>query len=230
MERVSIIEGKEPVILIAPHGADDINTSVIVETAAEELKAYAVINRGFKRSKTFDYSKELADCNNIVHCHEDVVKDEFLDPILRFNKRIKKKYNSSLILTIHGVGNKIQQKVPNVGYILGFGKGKPSKYTCLMWMKDWLIYYLNQTTEEIACEARAGSPYAGWNENNLNQLFQHWYYSSSTFSIQIEIIRKLRATKASAVLTGCFLALCVEELLKKDGDSKLPDDFEVKKI
>lgn len=229
MERVSIIEGKEPVIFVAPHGADDTNTGLIAETAAEELKAYAVINRGFKRSKTFDYSKEHADCNNITHCHEDVVKDEFLDPILRFNKRIKKKYTSALILTIHGVGNKILSKTPDVGYILGFGKGRPPRYTCLPWMKDWLVHFLNQTTE-IAYEAKAGSPYAGWGENNLNQLFRHWYSDNSTFSIQIEIIRRLRATRGTASLTGTYLALCVEELLEKDGTSKLPSEFEIKKI
>src|SRR6266478_2553999 len=90
MERVSINEGKTPVILIAPH-IEDTNTGTIVESASNVLGGYSVINNGWKRADKYDYWTEKANCNNLHHCHEDVVKEEFLDPIIRFKNRILKK-------------------------------------------------------------------------------------------------------------------------------------------
>ena len=77
MERVSVIEGKSPIIIVAPHGykGDDENTDLIAEEIANALHCYAVINRGWERSDSVDFMKDKADCNNVYHCKEDVVRE-----------------------------------------------------------------------------------------------------------------------------------------------------------
>ena len=82
-ERVGIIIGKNPVILVAPHGADDTNTDIITERVAKKADCYAVINRGFERADFVDVIKDKADCNKIDHCKQEVVYEEFLKPIIK---------------------------------------------------------------------------------------------------------------------------------------------------
>ena len=43
MERVSVIEGKRPIIFVAPHGykGDDENTDAMVEHMSQQLSSYA---------------------------------------------------------------------------------------------------------------------------------------------------------------------------------------------
>ena len=134
-ERVSVKEGTLPIILLAPHGCNDANTDIIVDTAADKLDCYAVINNGWERSSTVDASQDKANCNNISHCHEDVVKDEFLDPILRYSNRCSRTVNVGrgslfmrkvIMLSIHGCGDdaRVQAGDRNLDFIFGFGLGK----------------------------------------------------------------------------------------------------------
>jgi hypothetical protein len=119
-ERVTTLLGTCPVIIVAPHGhhLDDSHTCSLAMAAAEELGAFAVINNNWKRSQVVDELKGLANCNNINHCQEPVVKAEFLDPIHEaisvtleeyFNKVIDTDnyglgIHRPLVLMIHGVG------------------------------------------------------------------------------------------------------------------------------
>ncbi|MGC5204419.1 hypothetical protein ACPXA8_27960, partial [Klebsiella pneumoniae] len=75
--------GTSNIVLVAPHGhdLDDSHTGALTLAAAKALDAHAVVNNGWKRSKTVDEIKGEANCNNIDHCNEPVVKAEFLDPI-----------------------------------------------------------------------------------------------------------------------------------------------------
>ena len=103
MEKVSVLEGTIPALIIAPHGFknDDLNTDLIAEEIATDLSAYAVINRGWERADKVDWFNDKADCNNLKHCHEDVVKDEFLLPIMRYVIQILKFSPYIYIFTIH---------------------------------------------------------------------------------------------------------------------------------
>ena len=137
MERVSVIEGSIPVIVVAPHGfhGDDENTDLIAETIASTIDAYAVINRGWERGDTVDSFKDWADCNNVYHCKEDVVREEFLEPIIRFKNKILKKEQLAYIFYIHGMGNRHRAvaKDPYLDAVLGYGAGKPNSFSCDIW-------------------------------------------------------------------------------------------------
>lgn len=203
MERVSIISGKLPIIVVAPHGfnGNDENTAYIAEYIAQKINAYAVINRGWERDDDVDFLNDKADCNNVLHCHEDVVKDEFLDPILRFKNRImlEAKFDTVYVYYIHGMSNKHRKICGDnkLDIVLGHGAGSPNSFTCKNWEKDAFAHQLmrNGLTTYIGA---SGGPMSGWARNNMNQLFRKWYYDSMVSSMQIEIIYERRA-----LLTTC---------------------------
>jgi len=252
MERVSVIErGTKPVIFVAPHGYkhDDTNTDIVAESAARAIGAYAVINRGWQRSATVDILRDKANCNNVNHCNEDVVKEEFLLPILKFTNRIYKTYfdltfdpnlrlkNQILkkykgydkervyIFYIHGIGR--YEYHPDLAFVVGNGEGKPNSYTCPTWMKEAFAYCLEEFGETYC--AKAGSKYAGWARNNLNQLFRKHIPDSKTKSVQLEIAYRLRAKPYMAEKTGEEIGVCVDELIKLNTFKK-PSSFKIREI
>lgn len=234
LERVSIIDGKKPVIYVAPHGAscDDVNTTLIAEILAETTSGYAVINRGWERAEDIDYKKEKANCNNVEHCHKDVIKEEFLDPLFRFKNRILKKWARVFIIYLHGMSNNIQSTsgIDDLNYVVGWGNGKPASHTCQKWVKDFIIYHLTVGDNCTVGEGKAGGNYAAWSKKNMNQLFKKWYPDSEVDSIQIEIINKIRSSRLLAETTAQILAITIEELLDANGEWNMPDDFKPPKI
>jgi len=220
MERVSLISGKLPMILIAPHGydEDDKNTGFIAETVARNIECYAVINNGWERADTVDYLNDKADCNNVHHCREDVVREEFLEPILRF-KNIIQKYNGAVyIMYIHGMGNKHRSvaKNPDLDLVLGFGAGNPASLTCEMWQKNFMLYNLNKVGI-VSYEGRAGGQMSGWSRNNMNQYFRKWEYDRYVYSMQLEIIYELREEKDLALITSEYLSSVLQDLCVAQG-------------
>lgn len=219
MERVSILNGEIPVILVAPHGPDDKNTDHIVETIASEMDAFAVINRGWKRSKKFNYYSDQADCNNIRHVHEEVIKDEFLNPILRMVSKILKKIDSRVyIFNIHGCSDdvKIIANDQNLDIILGYGEGTPSSYTCDLRLKDAFAYFLENESFGVY-EGKKRGRYSGRSRNNLNQLFKLWYPNQQpTHSMQIEIVKELRDSEEMLQITCDGLIGAIDDLLLFD--------------
>jgi len=216
MERVSIIPGKLPILIVAPHGydGDDENTSVIAEAIADKIKAYAVINRGWERYGSVDFMLDKADCNNIEHCHEDVVKEEFLDPILRYTKRILNKHSKAYIYYIHGMGNRHRKLAgdPHLDIVIGYGAGSPDSYTCEIWEKDMLCHLLNKKGL-TTYQGKKGGPMSGWARNNMNQLFRKKYFNHQVQSMQLEIIHDLRDSKDSAIFTAEDIAESVDKIL-----------------
>jgi hypothetical protein len=217
MERVSAIKGNNPVLVIAPHGADgdDDYTALITEVIADTIGAFAVINRGWQRAEDYDYSKEHANCNNVVHCHQDVVKGEFLDPILRFTDKIRKDHGEVNVFIIHGVGNDIRKKANDMALdaIVGYGNGKPPSYSCELTRKTAFIYIMNNSKIKTY-EGKAGSQYSGKSKVNLNQLFNHWYPDDAVNSMQLEIVKELREDDEIAKATGEAIGDCITKYLK----------------
>ena len=87
MERVSVRSAnpaKVPIIIVAPHGSDDPYTALIAEKVAAIIDSYCVVNHGWERGDTYDYDRGIANCNNIEHLLEDVVQEEFLEPLLDY--------------------------------------------------------------------------------------------------------------------------------------------------
>jgi hypothetical protein len=230
LERVSIIEGKTPILVVAPHGApgDDVNTDIIAEHIASAINAYAVINRGWERAEKVDYFNDKADCNNFLHM-EDVVKDEFMEPILRFRSRIQRKHNTVVhMYMIHGMGNDIRNKTndPNIDMIVGYGAGTPASYSCDPWRKDLFCYSMIQAGVN-ACQGKAGGMLSGWARNNMNQLFRKHYPDPRVQSMQIEIVRDLRNDATISQLTAEYLAGAMSDMLNYSSWSK-PSSFVIK--
>lgn len=227
MERVSVREGNEPLIVVAPHGYDDTNTDLLAETIADSLDAWAVINRGWERARTYDYYKDHANCNYVPHVHEDVVKEEFLDPILNYVAALENMYDHIMVLIVHGVSNSIIRRTKGepLDLIVGYGAGQPPRYSCEMVVKDALCYQF-QKHQFHTYEAGPGSDYAGRTKNNLNQLFRQHYYKDNVHSIQLEVIKELRDDRNTTILTGELLANALDSLLNMRFDNKQPDDWD----
>lgn len=207
MERVSTISGKLPIIVIAPHGFDgnDENTAIIAEHIAKSINAYAVVNRGWERDENVDYMLDKADCNNVYHCHEDVVKEEFLEPILRFKNRILQSHDKAYIYYIHGMGNRHRDIAgEDMDIVLGFGAGSPSSHTCELWQKNLVCHLLNESGIKTF-EGKKGGSMSGWSKLNMNQLFRKWYLEPNVSSMQLEIVHELRSCKDISILTAEYI-------------------------
>jgi hypothetical protein len=214
MERVSVIHGSFNAIIVAPHGydGDDENTGLIARHIAESINGYAVINNGWERASVYDYENDKADCNNAYHCTQDVVKDEFLDPIIRFQKEINSRGKYAYIYYIHGMGDKhrVISKDPKMDIVVGYGAGSPASHTCLLWQKDLLMYKLNEAHFKVY-EGRKGGPMSGWARSNMNQYFRKWENNPDVFSMQLEIVRAIRFEKDLALLSADYIAEAIQD-------------------
>lgn len=194
-ERVSVIQGKVPVVLVAPHGHpnDDMNTGQLCEKMARSMNAHAVINWGWQRGDEVDIYKEVANCNSVPHCNQDVVKEEFLDPLMRFCRRSVRDKGRAFVVFLHGMSSlhRIVAGDPELDIVLGFGAGSPPSYSCEPWRKNTLAANLTDLGL-TAYEGRAGGPMSGRARSNMNQLFRLWYNDPRVESVQMEIIFDLR--------------------------------------
>jgi len=216
MQRVSAQRGDCPIIIVVPHGFDDPNTAIIGETIIKELDAYGVINYGWERADTYDYYADKANCNNINHCLEDVVKEEFFEPIINYVDAIENKHASfANIFIIHGVSNAIHNTAPDLDLIVGYGEGSPPSHTCDQWFLDVFLHNLDKQCFK-PYQGKAGGNYSARRKQNLNQLFRLWpeYENHNVFSTQIEVVRNLRNTKQEAQSTGRDLSNAIEDTVE----------------
>lgn len=195
MERVSVIQSENdsmPILLIAPHGAsgDDEKTAELTEKLAEKLDCYAVINRGFERADKVDYFNDKADCNNVNHLQEDVIREEFLESVQKCVGRIHNEAMEANIFLIHGMAN---PKTEKFDMVIGYGASESThpSYSCDIWRKDAFLYTLSKNSVK-AYVGKAGGRYSGARKSNLNQYYRSWEYSDMVHSMQIEIIKSLR--------------------------------------
>lgn len=207
-ERVSIIEGNTPVLLIAPHGANDINTAELTEAVCQKHKAYGVINWGWERSDHVDWLNDKANCNNINHLlMEDVVEDEFLVPIRRYVNRMLKQYQNVFIFIIHGIGNDIRKQTGDstLDIVLGYGRGKPPKYTCNIPYKNSFLEGLTKSGFN-AWVGKKGGRFAGRAKKNLNQYYTRWQPNEFVHSMQVEVIYERRNSEIKVKDTASRLS------------------------
>jgi hypothetical protein len=217
MERVNAFEGNLNAIIIAPHGPNDPYTGTIAKNIAKSLEAFCVVNQGFERSDTVDIFNDKANCNNVSHCHEDVVKDEFLDPIMRYVAKIRhapwmlSSWDDPIwTFIIHGI-NHINRKV-SPDLVIGYGAGDPPSHSCDLWRKNALIHILSEQGFEVF-QGKAGGQFSGWAKTNLNQLYRKWYMDPAVQSIQIEVSRDWRTDEDDAISTAEALTEAIEDLL-----------------
>ena len=216
MERVTTHRGSIPVVIVVPHGYDDTNTIFIAEEIVAEIDAYSIINQGWKRADVHDYYKSYANCNNINHIHESVVKEEFLDPIIRYTENIWNTLPSPPnVFVIHGVGNSIRKKVNGdaLDIIVGYGEGKLPSYTCPVEYKHTFMSLMDKAGLRVY-QGQAGGNYSGRRSSNLCQLFRNEkYYDEEIYTLQLEIIKELREDEQTARETGKVLGNLIQDLL-----------------
>lgn len=207
--RISIIKGQIPLLIIAPHGwhEDDLNTDIIAKTIAERLNGFAVINTGWKRAAKAKRNEGFANLNNLSHCKYQIEK-EYLTPIIEFKECCIKKWNCLNIFIIHGMSD-IKDAVD---IVVGFGNGNPPSYSCNLTYKDRFLYFLKIIGFNIR-QAKSGGRFSGWNTNNINQLFCRHYPDQRVQSLQIEIVKFRRETSHTANDTGCLLASAISNLI-----------------
>jgi hypothetical protein len=222
MERVTVLQGELPVLVVSPHGHDDSGTAEMAEVIAQEIDAYAVINRGWQRAEKVDYWKDKANCNDIRHLmSDDVLQQEFLDPIIRAVTRIQREYNCAYLFILHGISDMVRHHVKdnNLDIIIGYGAGEPPSYSCDPRLKDAFIYYLQKNGLGVY-EGSAGGPYSGRAKNNLNQLFLRWYPINTVHSMQVEVVKELRDLEL-VQLTGETIASCIDDILDFDDTTNI---------
>lgn len=224
-ERVTIIRGKQPVLLVCPHGADDDFTGAVTQSCAEMLDCYAVINNGFERAEKVDVLKDKANCNRIDHITEDdVLKEEYFDHIISFKDQILKKNSYALVFHIHGFGDQVDKAVgTNIDIIIGWGEGeKFNSYSCAKWRRNCLIHHAAQKFDGLIAVGKGGGKYAARHVNNVNQLFKkHAVHADKRVdSMQLEIARRLRVDESGARWTGLNLATVILELVESNGYDK----------
>jgi hypothetical protein len=215
MERIRLVEGEHPVLILAPHGPDDVNTDLIAERVALEFGAFAVINRGWRRSSSVDCARDMANCNDVRHLHSEVVREEFLEPVLRFKNRIRRKYDENVfVLAIHGCSDSVRAEADDqdLDMIIGYGDGTPPSYSCEPRFKDAFAYHLRNEGFGVYEGARGGR-YAGRARNNLNQLFVRWYPDEYVNSLQMEIVRDLRCDAGLLDLTISGIVSAMDSMM-----------------
>lgn len=225
MERTSVIQGSNPVLLVAPHGFDDDNTAEITEMVARNFGAFAVINRGWRRSSHVDQFRDLANCNDVRHLHEDVVKEEFLLPILRCTARIKKSYEGrAYVFIIHGCKDYVRQASDDelLDIVVGYGLGNPPFHSCRTRTKNAFIRCLQDEGFGV-CEGAPGGLYAGRAKNNLNQFFVRWMPDTKVESMQLEIVQELRIDRDMLHLTAEGLVTALDAFMLVDDSDEVED-------
>jgi hypothetical protein len=223
MERTSVIDGNNSILIVAPHGGDEERVAAAAETLALGLGAFAVINRGWRVSFKVDSISDMANCNNVRHLKEDVVREEFLNPILRIVARIKKKHGGRvLMLVIKQFGDHVRDKAQGdiLDIIIGHGSGAPPRHSCRARTKDALIQCLEQEGFGVY-EGDVGSLHSGAAKNNLNQLFKRWTRDKAVESMQIEIAKELIQDDEITNMTMEGIIAAVDAMFAIDEDQEV---------
>lgn len=229
--RVTIEYGAKPYIIIAPHGyqGDDYNTSIISERIASILDCNVIINHGWQKSEIIDINHSKANCNNYYHML-DVVKDEFLYPVLRTAESCVRRHGECIVVWIHGISNNIRKLYNNdVDMIFGHGVGqKFNRLTCPIPMKEFVIHNLNKNG--IKCyDSAPGGNYSGFSKQNMNQIWTMHNINPLVKSFQLEIIKELREDDTISFLTADYIAESLKNIKSYKSWTR-PSSFTIKRI
>jgi hypothetical protein len=210
MSRINYKFANSPIVFVAPHGhpADDLNTDLIAIAAADSVNGNFIVNTGFKRGKDPSPSKDVADCNNRLHCKNAEVENEFLIPYVKICRRALKYFGKCFVIWVHGVGNDIRKlnvQTTNLDMIVGYGLGKPDSLTCYEGIINKFLYEIR--SEKLNCfVGSAGGKYSGFDHKNMNQYWRKYILEDKIQSFQLEIIKDLRSDRVISELTADCIA------------------------
>lgn len=221
---IEILQGRNRIVLVAPHGFpdDDENTGRLTREIAIKLGSYALINEHYRKPRKNkrdvpDKQQALLNLNRCTQV-EKHLRDEFLRPLLGFVQEINDKRRPALLLWIHGikdinleraVGN---QRSKDIQLAVGVGQGYPDRWTAPEQTTVALLESLrNNPIKPIrGALSLRGSDYCGWHPNIMNQYFlQRSYTHTSVQSIQLEVkhsgFRDKHLEDAAAAFAEAFL-------------------------
>lgn len=215
MQRTAAIRGKFPILVVAPFGHDDPHTTTIVEHIQKELKCFAVINYMWERAPKYNYYKSQADCHNVQHCFEDVVRQEYLNWILKFKDTISNMHHTANIFYIRGCNNAVRKQAnADLDIIVGYGDSKQPSHTCQLHSKNALIHLLNNQAFTTYMGA-PDSPYSAREPDNMTQIFRNIFYDERVESFELHIVRALRTDETEANLTANSIANAFEDFIEE---------------
>lgn len=224
-ERVLITKGKRKVILVAPHGAEDKNTGVLVEKAAKSLNCHAVINYGFTKSDYVDVENDLADCSSINHIKQPVIYDEFLKPIIKIKDKIhqsailKNDWKESEVLVFYINSCEEIPSIPFITMIVGYGIGtNKDSITCNSQKRNMFIAKSRKIFGDFGLgEIYEGkNRFSGRNTNHINQYFVKHQNDISVDSLLITFPIDVINSENKSIAIGILLAHAIEETIKND--------------
>jgi hypothetical protein len=108
-----------------------------------------------------------------------------------------------------GNRHRAASKDPDLGIVLGFGAGSPSRLTCMAWQKDLMLHSLNSYGIK-SYEGRKGGPMSGWAKHNMNQYFRAHERDDDVDCMQLEVIYELRKDPSTAQITASYMAQAIQ--------------------
>ena len=217
MGKIEFKEGKNNILLIAPHGfpGDDDYTAEVTEILARKLDCHAAINTKYRRpdedkKEITDAKKLVADLNDKKSIRDANLTVEWLDKLENIKNKIigfektKGIHDNCYIFLIHGAkDDNIDAVHEKADILLGIGRtkedsGKKDRPTATDENLQNFIECLIGEGSIIAVEAKAAKKdsddienrYAGHDTNNLNQCFvqrQKDILDPKVQSFQVEI-------------------------------------------
>jgi hypothetical protein len=239
-ERVKVIKGNAPLLLIAPHAPEDQGTGAIAQIVANELNAFAVINQGFEQSDEVDVNNDRADCNRVRHCEAPVVYEEFLKPILKIRQRVTQSnlyhvidpldidddsFKRLLVLHIHGCGDGIHMDAQEVvGVIVGYGRGSSKdSLTCRAWRKNMFVdLWRNYSMDGEAFEGSGDGRFAARSADDINQYFRKHVLDRQVESMQLTFPHSMRSSDRQIRVTARTVKDICREILSVAHFNKEP--------
>lgn len=218
-----MIEGQNSILVVAPHGGDNEELADAAEMFARGLGAFAVINRGWRVSNKVDPIRDLANCNDLRQLGEDVVREEFFNPILRSVARIKKRYGGRVLMVVmkqckDQTRDDVREEIVDV--IVGYGAGTPQRFSCSLRTKNAIVGCLAEEGFGVF-EGEAGGPHSGGAKNNLNQLFTRMMPDPDVESIQMAIVKEMIEDKDLASMTVSGLIGAFDAFMAIEEDSQV---------
>lgn len=217
---VEVTSGKNPIILIAPHGNTDTNTDKLTRKLAENLECHSIINNAWKKSNIVNEAEYLGDCNKKSHItSSDAIFSEFTQNInCAINSSKNQIINSKdeditpiFILNIHGCKN-----IPYVSLILGYGYSfKTPKMTIDHIFKKSLLYSFDKYYDKHICIGDSTGNYGAYSDENLNQYLFNTHNDDDVVLqiLQIEIPYDCRKSTNIINNTANILTYCINKTL-----------------
>ena len=228
--------GENNALVIAPHGhgCDDNRTDIIALNVAKTLDCSVVINRGWKRDKSYNSTQSQANMNRLDHIFIGSARREFLYPILTIKNKVMEHHDILFIFIIHGMFDKVQQRVKGLECVLGYGASFPwwnASLTMDLWRKELLSKMLNDRGF-VTCEGKGGGSLSGRRYSNVNQLFRNRnspFFDDRVQSLQMEVVYKgHRDSPRNAANTGIFLGEQFQALMGTTVKPERPETLKYK--